>query len=506
MVMAGVRSAFLDGLERSVVHGPSWRAAPYPTPSDLYRVLNPRAVDTPALRLIDQHLLAVDRGDITRLAIALGPQEGKSERISRTFPLWSLLRNPARRVVLASYQDDIAARWGRQVRNDIETFSGAEGITDLGLRVQGDSRAADRWQIEGHAGGMVTAGIAGALTGRPADLLVIDDPFKDKAAARSRAIRKQVRDFWTGTAVPRLAPGAPVVVLHTRWHEDDLIGWLLKEHGDSWVYLNVPALAEDGDPLGRAPGTWLESARGRTPEQWEQRRAEVGPWDWAAMYQGRPSPAEGGLFSRSTFRYWQRTDDPWVVRLPHRDVDARHGFRFATVDLAASTRTSADWTVAAVWCQAQTGELILLDLIRVQAEPAQHWDHLRPVAERWGAKLYIEASQHGMDLVYAAGREGAAIDKVTADRDKYTRAVPAARHVAQGRVWWPADALWVGEWEDELAEFPNGAHDDQVDVMAYGYRVVSEVWSPDTVTPQRPAARRSWDGDAVIRDPERAVF
>lgn len=502
--------AFLAGLERQLFGGPGWRCAPYPTPSALYRVLNPRAVDTPALRLIDQYLMAAERGEIKRLAIALGPQEGKSERVSRTFQLWSLLRNPDRRLVLASYQDEIATRWGRAVRNDILTHDGTDGTVDLGLRLREDTRAVDRWQLDGHAGGMVTAGIAGALTGRPADMLTIDDPFKDKAAARSRTVRQQVKDFWTATAVPRLAPGAPVVVVHTRWHEADLIGWLLKEQGDEWTYLNIPALAQQNDPLGREPGVWLESARGRTAVQWQRTREEVGESDFAALYQGSPTPIEGGLFQRSAFRHYQRTGDPWSVQLPNRLVNIRHGFRFATVDLAASKKSSADWTVCAAWCMSSTGELILLDLVRVQVDPAQHWDKIRPLVQRWDMKLYVEASQFGTDLIYTAGREGAALDKLVADTDKYTRAVPAARRIAQGQVWFPADAHWLAELEDELAEFPTGQHDDQVDVVAYAHRVVSAYWLADpgqtTATPVAVDPSGGWPVDAVIRDPSRVEF
>jgi predicted phage terminase large subunit-like protein len=486
---------FLAAMERKLVRGPSWRANEYPRPGDLYQLLDPTAVDTPALRMLDDHLVDVATGarhlvPHGRLAVSIGPQEGKSQRISRTFPLWLLLRNPDTRVIVLSYQDDIARRWGRQVRNDITLHSGAESTTDLHLRVRRDTSAADRWELEGHRGGMVTAGMEGAITGRPADIVVIDDPYKNKQTARSRVIRERVRDTWKAVVVPRLAAGAPVVVLHTRWHEDDLIGWLMAEQGDLWTYLNIPALAAERDPLGRAPGEWLESARGRTPAQWEQTRREVGEYDFAALYQGSPQPAAGGLFKRQAFRYWQPTSDPWTVEMPGgRLFDCRTGWRFATVDLAASTKTSADWTVAAVWCVNDIGQLILLDLVRAQADPEQHWDLVRPFVERWDTKLYIEASQWGTDLVYTAGREGAALDRVSADTDKFTRAIPAARKIGQGTVFFPARAHWVPELLDELVEFPNGAHDDQVDVVAYASRVVSEVWFPGMLNPPLPLAR-----------------
>jgi predicted phage terminase large subunit-like protein len=126
-----------------------------------------------------------------------------------------------------------------------------------------------------------------------------------------------------------------------------------------------------------------------------------------------------------------------------------------------------------------TGELILVDLWRGQEKPELHWDFIRPLVERWDAKLFVEASQYGTDLVYAAGREGWALDKLHADKDKYTRAIPAAKRFRQGRVFFPPAATWMPELVEELAEFPSGRHDDQVDVVAYASRVVSENWLPD---------------------------
>jgi predicted phage terminase large subunit-like protein len=489
------RALFLEGLSDFLgVTGPvSAAAAAYPTPASLYRLLNRRAVVTPALELIDEHLAAVETGAIDRIAISMPPQEGKSSRISETFPLWSLLRNPERRIVLASYADELAHRWGRVVRRHIETWDGTDRTVDLGLRIRRESRAADRWELDGHAGGMVTAGVRGGITGRPADMFIIDDPYKDRKEAASRPIRDAVWDFYTGVVIPRLAPGAPIVVVHTRWHEDDLIGRLMREQGAAWTFLNIAALAEGGeDPLGRPAGRWMTSARGRTVGQWEKTRRDVGERDFAALYQGRPNPLAGSLFARSTFRYWHRTGDRWRVSLPGAPaVDVRHGFRFATVDFAASTRSSADWTVCAVWCQALTGELVLLDLWRGQEKPELHWDFIRPLVERWGAKLFVEASQFGTDLVYAAGREGWALDKVHADTDKYTRAIPAARRFRQGRVFFPAAAPWLDELVEELAEFPNGRHDDQVDVVAYAHRVVSENWLADPGHTEQDATRRA---------------
>jgi predicted phage terminase large subunit-like protein len=463
-------------------------------PADLYRVLEPASVETAATRLIDDQLAAFRDGVIDRLILTVPPQQGKSERCSRTLPLWLLLDDPSRRIVLASYEKEIATRWGRRVRTDVLTHNGDEGTVDLGLRVRTDTWAADRWQLEGHLGSMTTVGVGSALTGRPADVLLIDDPLRDRQQANSKLYRDRVWDWWTSTARTRLAPGAPVCVVLTRWHEDDLAGRLLAEAGDRWTLLNIPALSEgDGDPLGRPEGVWLTSTRGTTVQQWEETRRDVGEQDFAALYQGHPTPAAGGLFKRKHFRYWQATADPWTVHLTGRDTDGsphipgrpgpdedlRTAFRFITVDLAASTRTSADWSVAAAWAVAGTGELLLLDLMRAQVNPEDHWGEVvGPLASKWNAKIFVEGSQYGTDLVYTAARKGAVVEAVHPDKDKYSRAVPAATRMAQGMILFPPAVHWLPALEAELLSFPMAAHDDMVDVLAYAHRVVGEFWVP----------------------------
>lgn len=481
----------LEAAERLAVPRPRLGER-YPRPADLYRVLEPSSLETAATRLMDDYLIRVRTGELDRLILTVPPQQGKSERCSRTLPLWLLLDDPSRRIVLASYEKEIATRWGRRVRTDILTHNGEDSTTDLGLRVRTDTWAADRWQLDGHQGSMTTVGVGSALTGRPADVLVIDDPLRDRQQANSQLYRDRVWDWWTSTARTRLAPGAPVVLVLTRWHEDDLAGRLLEDAGDRWALLNIPALSEgDGDPLGRPEGVWLDSTRGTTVQQWEETKRDVGEADFAALYQGHPSPASGGLFKRRYFRYWQPTPDPWTIHIPGRpgpDEDIRIGFRFITVDLAASTRTSADWTAAAAWAVAGTGELLLLDLARAKVNPENHWDEVvGPLARRWNAPIYLEGSQYGTDITYTAARAGAVVHALHPDKDKYSRALPASKRMERGQVFFPPPVHWLPEYEKELLDFPFAAHDDMVDITSYAHRVVGEFWVPPvSSTPPPP--------------------
>ncbi|MEQ8788911.1 MAG: terminase family protein [Pirellulaceae bacterium] len=242
----------------------------------------------PHLRLIDQALMDMLRGIGPRLLVVEAPpRHGKSELISRHLPAWFLGRYPERRVMLASYEAHLARSWGRKARQLLQDH----GPTMFGVRLSPNRRAASEWELAEHGGGMVTAGAGGALTGRGADLLIIDDPIKNAEQALSQKMRDKIWDWWQSTASTRLEPGGCAVVMMTRWHTDDLVGKLLRQaarDGEATRRLSLPALAVENDPLGRSPGEPL------WPRRWPRealarRRLSVEARWWQAMYQQRPS-------------------------------------------------------------------------------------------------------------------------------------------------------------------------------------------------------------------------
>lgn len=455
------------------------------TPGELHQAISTGVVQTPALELVDRELVAlVDSDEFDRLAVFMSPQEGKSERVSHAFPLWLLEQNPELRIAIVSYADEMARRHGAAIKLDAQTFDGTDGELDLGIRLREDTRAAGRWQIDGHAGGVYCVGIGGSLTGKPVDVLIIDDPVKDLEQAQSDAYRKRAMNFWRAVAVPRLAPGAKVVLVQTRFHESDMGGQLLAEEPDRWKVVRIPAIAEsESDPLGREPGEPMVSARGQ--RDWPAIRRSVGEYVWAALYQQRPAPAEGGLFKRNQIQHWTWSEEPTLGRkallMNSRQVPLDTLWKFLTVDLAISKRTSADYTVAGVWGITLDGDLVLLDAIRSRIGEDEHFPNIQPLRARWDAgTVFVEAAQHGTTLVYSAGRAGVPIGKLEADSDKFTRALPASALANAGRLWFPSisAAPWVQDWLDEHAAFPNAAHDDTVDVTAYAARVREAHWVP----------------------------
>ena len=464
--MLDATSAALWG-QASQSFSPTRSAERFASPGDLAKSLDPGTRQTPALDLIDAALIDVAEGRCDRLMISLGPQEGKSQRTSRRFPLWMLLRNPDTRIAVVSYAHIVARRWGRVVRDDITEHP------HLGLSVSAGTGAAHEWKLAGHLGGMYCVGIKGSLTGQPVDLLIIDDPYKDGEAADSAAWQETVRDFWTEVAVPRLGPGVAVVIIQTRWRHDDLSGWLQeRDDGTDWRVINIPAQADhrpelgETDPLGRAPGEFLKSTRGRTPADWERKKREVGSRAWNALFQGRPSPGEGLIFHRD---WWQRYEQPqWV-----EDNGICSALSFDELiqswDMAFKDTAGADFVVGQVWGR-RGDNAYLLDQVRERMSFVDTCMAVRALTARWPgahAKL-VEDKANGTAVINQLRATVPGLIPVEPDGSKVARASAISPFVEARNVWLPAPELaaWSEGLVDEAAHFPLTAHDDQVDALS----------------------------------------
>jgi hypothetical protein len=342
------------------------RRTRYPSPGALAHAIDPLAtIETPALALIDRAVLrAVERmenGAGARLAVAMPPQEGKSRRLTIATPLWLLVRNPDLRVGIASFESDNATTFSREIRNMIAAYGSGTALNPrplsedfLGIALRGDSTSVSRFSISGHVGGLVAVGMRGGLTGKPLDVLIVDDPYKDREQADSPEHRAKVWQWWSNVAVPRLPSAALVVLVQTRWHPDDLYGAVLAqeralpERLRRWDFVSIPAQAERPrlddtgrlapgwlpDALDREPGEWLQSARGRTPEDWELRHAEVGDTAWGSLYQQHPTPPEGAVFAEAHIVRNRRPADytaPSVLRAVALDPSAGGSDEFGIV-------------------------------------------------------------------------------------------------------------------------------------------------------------------------------
>lgn len=439
-------------------------ARTWQTPGELARALDPRTKQTPALTLIDDALIQLANTPDGRLIISLPPQEGKSTR-AMDFIIWSLLRNPDLRVAVASYAQGLANRNGRRLRNTIAAHP------HLGLSIAPDNGAISEWTLAGHDGGVLSVGRGAGITGRPVDLLLIDDPLKDRNEADSQLIRDNCWDWWTDSLSTRLAPGAPVLLILTRWHEDDLAGRLTSApDGHLWQVINIPAEADtDDDPLGRKPGTYLDSARGRTEAQWDAIKVRVGSRTWASLYQGRPAPAEGGMVKRD---WWQYYDQPLWIEL---DNGQRRTLGMDAVlisaDLTFKGEDHSDYVAIGVWGR-RGPNAYLLDQVRGHYDFPEQVRQLEALCARWpdAALKVIEDKANGPAVIATLRRRIPGIVAEIPQGSKVARLAAVSPLIEAGNVHLPNPQLapWVGDYVEEFAGFPNAAHDDQVDHTTQG--------------------------------------
>lgn len=301
-------------------------SARYPSAGALAASIDRGTVQTPALEKIDESIeWALSTRD-ARLSISMPPQEGKSTRCAVWAPIRALQLDPERRIIVSSYAEGLAAEHTGTARNIVSQYgaSARDPLTGvplpdrLGLELSARKAAASNWSLKGHRGGVFAAGVGGGMTGRPADLIIIDDPYKNMEEADSPAYREKVAVWFDAVVTTRLAPGAPIILIQTRWNEEDLAGMLLRreavvpEGEREWRHLNIPAIPDGRipDALEREPGEYLVSARGRTPDDWRRIERTLGPRVWSALYQGQPTPAGGGLFSRESFDRYRVEEKP----------------------------------------------------------------------------------------------------------------------------------------------------------------------------------------------------
>ena len=435
----------------------------YANPGELARRLDSRTRQTAALDLIDTALTELADTEDGRLIITMPPQEGKSTRVAKDFVIWKLTEDPDCRVVTASYGQGLANRNGRAIRNTIT------GHPELGIHVARDNGSVSEWTLGEHEGGVLSVGIGAGVTGRPADLMVIDDPIKDRKEADSPTFRNNVWDWWTDAASTRLAPGAPVVVILTRWHEDDLAGRLLAaEDGDIWTVLNIEAECEDPatDPLHRDFGEFMDSARRRTKRQWEAIKRRSGTRTWQAMYQGHPSPGEGGIFKREWWTDSFYTVPPWVERADGTRIVVGYDDMLTSWDMTFKDTDGTDYVAGGVWMR-RGADAFLLDRVKRRMDFVATRQAVLDLRARWpqSTLVLIEDKANGPAVISSLRHVVPGIVPEEPQGSKEARAYAISPLVESGNVHLPDPSIapWVTDYIDELAKFPTAKHDDEVD-------------------------------------------
>lgn len=399
----------------------------------------------------------VASGELRRLMVFMPPRHGKSELVSRIFPAYYLLKHPEQWVGLASYAAQLAQTFSRVARDHYQRGGGT---------IRDDSAAVSLWQtVEG--GGFWAAGVGGPLTGMGCHLGIIDDPLKNDEEAASETIRAKQKDWYAATFASRLEPNGAVVVVQTRWHQDDLSGWLLEQEAleaEGWHIVNLDAVHE---PLNRTafPPTctvepdWRAQGEALCPERYDDEalrkiKARSGAYFWSALYQQRPTPVEGGLFKRS---WWQRYDTP----------PESFDMVVQSWDMAFKDDERSDYVVGQVWGLSGP-RYYLLDQIRGRMDFPATVQAVRGLTAKWPQTrgVLIEEAANGAAVIQTLRREIAGIIAVRPQGGKASRAAGVSPLVESGSVWIPEATAWVSDFVEECAAFPTGTHDDQVDAMS----------------------------------------
>lgn len=423
-------------------------------------------------RYLARKLEKVERGEILRLIISIQPRVGKSQLSSKSFPAWIMGRDPYRQVIVTGYGDEFVKEFGREVRETMLSPFYRQVFPEAELRR--NAKAADRQQTK--AGGIITfAGLGGQLTGKGADFLIVDDPIRNAEDARSKAKKDSLWEGFVRDAMSRLMGKAgAVVVVATRWAEDDLtgrltnpdLGYVSEEEAAQWEYINVPAMIEtvqdeEDDPFGRDKGEvlWEE----RTPRKFLESYRRLDPAGYAALYQGRPAPPEGNFFKRDHIIPYQEHELPENLRM------------YAASDHAVSLAQNRDSTVMGVVGVDENEDIwVLPDLVWGKIDTNDQTEAMLRLMEEysplfwWAEKGHISQSIGPFlrkrmleEQIYCS-----IVEKVPV-ADKQTRAQAIQARMSMKKVHFPKFAPWYQDAVDQMLNFPNGAHDDFVDFLAW---------------------------------------
>lgn len=414
-----------------------------------------------------------------RLLLTVPPRHGKSMQASQYFPAYGLGKHPWLEFINCSYAQSLQMDFSRKIQEIVR--SPDFGMLFDGLRIMRNNESVERWGLADKTGrrtggGVLAAGVGGPITGRGAHILLIDDPVKNREEAESVTVREATKAWYSSTAYTRLAPGGGVLVIQTRWHDDDLSGWLLREmedaekelietgawpeDSDHWKHLDFPAIATHDEKF-RKKGEALH------PERYplsalKKIRKTLAPRDWAALYQQNPQVEEGAYFSKNMIRYYKSSPK-------YLDV-------YAAGDLAISKKEQADFTVFLVAGVDEHENIYMLDSYKGRWNADEIIDVMFEIHRKWKPRRFgLEKGHISMTMdaplqrrIKDAKMYDLQVESLPPGKaDKELRARSIQGLMALGKVYWPEGALWVDDFLNEMLRFPNGVKDDCVDAAAW---------------------------------------
>ena len=420
----------------------------------------------------------IENGTRDRVIVTMPPRHGKSNLCSQFFPAWYLGRNPDHYVIASSYAQNLADDFGRKVRNFLADPMHSLIFPECNL--SGDSASVQRFATS-QGGQYFAVGRGGSITGRGGHLIIIDDPIKDREEANSERLREQLHDWFSSVVYTRLMVGGKIIIIQTRWHEDDLAGWLLREHlDDGWELFNLPAIAEH-DEGWRAEGEalWpdrypLERPEGEKGMSLARIRKAIGPWDFTSLYQQRTVAPDGEIFKAH-----------WFDTNLYKDCDHQTLNKYILVDPANSKKKRSDYTAMIVIGLGEDRNVYVLDLVRDKLSLTERAETLFRLHKKWKSIRSVVYEQYGaqadgayltekMDLLNYRFRLQLVAGKLSKE-ERVRRLVP---YFESGRLQFPRTCWYRSNYDEreydlvkvfrneEYLTFPSGLHDDMLDALS----------------------------------------
>ena len=401
--------------------------------------------------LLCEAIKRICNGSLKKLMVFMPPRHGKSQTITESLPSYYNGLFPNKRVMCISYGDSLAKEFGRKNRNKVKEF----GKELFGISLDPSNGSMSDYTIEGYTGGSYFAGILGGVTGRGADLLIIDDPIKTRQEAESETYRNRVWEEYQSSLSTRLMPNGAQIVILTRWHYDDLAGRLLANEPKDWEVISLPALAEENDLLGREIGEPLWSEFGYDRIWAQKKKVEVGTRTWTSLYQQRPTPDSGDMFKREWIQFYKA--------LPQLDEMA------ISVDASFKDKKTSDYCVIQVWGRRGANKY-LIDQIRDQMGFPATVNAIRAMSAKYPkahTKL-VEDKANGTAVIDYLKKEISGLIPVEPMGGKEVRASAISPQWEAGNIFLPHPTIcpWINDFIEELIQFPQGKNDDCVDAMS----------------------------------------
>jgi predicted phage terminase large subunit-like protein len=460
------------------------------------------------IELLCQKLQGVVDGNVKRLMVFLPPRSSKSVICSKLFPAWYIGNNGNHEIMSLSHSEQLASDFGRTVRDVVGTARFQRIFKDISLR--SDVKAAGKWKTNKN-GSYYAAGVRSQVAGRGAHVALLDDVMSEEDAI-SEAGRRYIKEWWPAGLRTRIMPNGAIIIINTRYHYDDLCGWLLKQEANTettaypWEVISIPAWLneEAAELLGMEEGTsyfpeWKPDELLKIDEQ--EIRGSNGSRYWNALYMPDPSPDDGGIIKKKWFKWWEYEEPPGCE------------FIIQTYDTAFSTARTADYSVIQTWgifnsveedeygVERYVSNLILLGNTRGRFE----YPELRRKAQELFADYrpdvcIIEKKASGQSLIQDMRKAGLPVLDYLPDRDKISRVYSSTPMMEAGRVWLPSDKIWADDLYAECMAFPNGSHDDQVDCMTMAIHYMKDSWN--LIHPEDP----NWEDDVPYKSKRRVAY